>query len=416
MSATLGVERQLTAAGRWRILLRGIRARSSPLVAGGALCGFAWGHEGHAWLIGLAAVMPLLWHWSGSRGWAGAVALAYYLAGSRGLPFGAGIFFAESAPVWFSWALWIAAGLVNALSWFFLWSQNPRRRAWTMPAAMILTALPPLGFIGWTNPLTAAGVVFPGLGFIGLVILLVGLVTVVLRRWPMLATVAGVALVANVSAALWAKPAPWAASWSGQDTHFARLQTDAKPDLLGEGLRVMQILMIAGQIEPGRVVVLPETVLPRVHQGNDFAATMLADVSARLKAKGSAILVGAEVATPGQQLQNVLVTLGDAGGPLIQRVPVPIGMWRPWAAESIAAAPLASGVGQVASRKVAYSICYEQLLVFPLLVSMAQGPDLIVGAANDWWARGTSIPTIQGQALDVWGRLFGVPVVRATNI
>ena len=65
---------------------------------------------------------------------------------------------------------------------------------------------------------------------------------------------------------------------------------------------------------------------------------------------------------------------------------------------------------------VAYSICYEQLLVFPILISMAHDPDLIVGAANDWWARGTSIPTIQGQALDVWGRLFSLPVVRATNI
>jgi apolipoprotein N-acyltransferase len=412
----MGAVQPMTTTGLARILWWALRIRALPLVVGGALCGLAWGHEGHTWLIGLAVVMPLLWHWSASRWLAGAVALAYYLAGSRGLPFGAGIFFAESAPAWFSWALWLVAGLVNALPWLILWSQNPRRQAWTMPVALVLTALPPLGFIGWTNPLTAAGVVFPGLGFVGLMLLVVGLVAVVLRCWPVVAAVAGVAVVANVSAALWIKPTPWAASWSGQDTHFARLQTDAKPDLLSEGQRVMQILMIAGQVAPGRVVVLPETVLPRVRQGNDFAATMLADVSSSLKAKGSAILVGAEVGAPGQQLQNALVILGDTGGPLVQRVPVPIGMWRPWAAESIAADPLASGVGQVAGRTVAYSICYEQLLVFPLLVSMLYGPDLIVGAANDWWARDTSIPTIQGQALDVWGRLFSLPVVRATNI
>jgi len=386
------------------------------MVSCGALCGFAWGHEGFAWLIGLAALMPLLWHWSASRWCASAVALAYYLAGSRGLPFGAGIFFAESAPAWFSWALWWTAGLVNALPWVVLWSQNPRRQAWAIPTALVATAVPPLGFIGWTNPLTAAGVVFPGLGFVGLLLMVVGLVAVVLRRWSVLAAIAGVAVVVNVSAVLLFKPAPWAASWSGQDTHFARLQTDAKIDFLSEGQRVMQILMIAGQVEPGRVVVLPETVMPRVRHGNDFAMTMLAEASVKLRAKGSAILVGAEVSAPGQQLQNVLVALGDASEPLVQRVPVPIGMWRPWAAESVAADPLASGIGQVAGRKVAYSICYEQLLVFPILVSMAHGPDLIVGAANDWWARDTSIPTIQGQALDVWGRLFSLPVVRATNI
>lgn len=412
----MGAVQPMIINGRARILWWALHIRALPLVAGGALCGLAWGHEGRTWLIGLAAAMPLLWHWSASRWLAGAVALVYYLAGSRGLPFGAGIFFAESAPAWFSWALWLVAGLVNALPWFVFWSQNPRRQAWTMPAALVLTALPPLGFIGWTNPLMAAGVVFPGLGFVGLALLVVGLVAVVLHRWPVLAVVAGVAVVANVGTALWVKPAPWVASWSGRDTHFARLQTDAKPDLLGEGQRVMQILMIAGQVAPGRVVVLPETVLPRVRQGNDFAETMLAAVSASLKAKGSAILVGAEVGAPGQQLQNALVILGDTGSPLVQRVPVPIGMWRPWAAESIAADPLASGVGLVAGRKVAYSICYEQLLMFPLLVSMVHGPDLIVGAANDWWARDTSIPAIQGQALDVWGRLFNLPVVRATNI
>jgi apolipoprotein N-acyltransferase len=388
--------------------------RGLLLTAASALCGFAWGHEGLAVLAGLAALVPLLWSPSGSRWWAGAIALAYYLAASRGLPFGAGIFFAESAPLWFSWALWFAAGLVNALPWFLLWSETPRRKAWTLPAALALTALPPVGFIGWVNPLTAAGVLFPGLGFVGLACLVVGLVLAVLRRWPAVAILASVAVASNI-VALQAKPEPWVSAWSGQDTAFARLQTAAAPNFLAEGQRMAQVLMIAGQLQPGRVLVMPETVLPRVRQVNDFNASMLADLSAQLKAKGSAVLVGAEVVGPGHQLQNALVALGDESAPLVQRVPVPIGMWRPWSAESIAADPLASGVSLVAGRKVAYSICYEQLLVFPVLVSLAHSPDVLVGAANNWWARDTSIPTIQGQALDTWGRLFRVPVIRATN-
>ncbi|MEX3630479.1 MAG: hypothetical protein VB138_14585, partial [Burkholderia sp.] len=51
-----------------------------------------------------------------------------------------------------------------------------------------------------------------------------------------------------------------------------------------------------------------------------------------------------------------------------------------------------------------------------LLVSFAHSPDVVIGAANDWWAKTTSIPEIQRQVLDTWGRLFDVPVVRATNI
>ena len=391
-----------------------LSCRTTLLVVGGALCGFAWGHVGLSWLICLAVAMPLLWSLASSRWWAGVIASAYYLTASRGLPFGAGIFFAESAPLWFSWALWFAAGLVNALPWFLLWSETQRRKAWALPAALVLTGLPPVGFIGWVNPLTAAGVLFPGLGFVGLACLVVGLVLAVLRRWPAVAILASVAVASNI-VALQAKTEPWVSAWSGQDTAFARLQTAAAPNFLAEGQRMAQVLMIAGQLQPGRVLVMPETVLPRVRQVNDFNASMLADLSAQLKAKGSAVLVGAEVVGPGHQLQNALVALGDESAPLVQRVPVPIGMWRPWSAESIAADPLASGVGLVAGRKVAYSICYEQLLVFPVLVSLAHSPDVLVGAANDWWARETSIPAIQGQALDAWGRLFGLPVVRATN-
>ena len=398
----------------WRFQWPALSCRTTLLVVGGALCGFAWGHVGLSWLICLAVAMPLLWSLASSRWWAGVIASAYYLTASRGLPFGAGIFFAESAPLWFSWALWFAAGLVNALPWFLLWSATPRRKAWALPAALVLTGLPPVGFIGWVNPLTAAGVLFPGLGFVGLACLVVGLVLAVLRRWPAVAILASVAVASNI-VALQAKPEPWVSAWSGQDTAFARLQTAAAPNFLAEGQRMAQVLMIAGQLEPGRVLVMPETVLPRVRQVNDFNASMLADLSAQLKVKGSVVLVGAEVVGPAHQLQNALVALGDESAPLVQRVPVPIGMWRPWSAESIAADPLASGVGLVAGRKVAYSICYEQLLVFPVLVSLAHSPDVLVGAANDWWARETSIPAIQGQALDAWGRLFGLPVVRATN-
>jgi|SRR6218665_150191 len=320
--------------------------RGLLLTVAGALCGFAWGHEGLPWLAGLAGLVPLLWSLAGSRWWAGAVALAYYLAASRGLPFGAGIFFAESAPLWFSWALWAAAGLVNAAPWLLLWSASPRRQAWTLPAALLLTALPPVGFIGWVNPLTAAGWWFPGLGFLGLIGLVALLVLVVLKRWPAVAALASVVVVANI-VALQAKPAAWSAAWSGRDTTFARLQTAAVRNFLVEGQRMAQVMMMAAQLEPGRVLVLPETVLPPVRQGDAFNASMLADLSGQLKAKGSAMLVGAEMSIPGRSIRNVLVALGGDAGPLVQRVPVPIGMWRPWAADSIAADPFGSGIGLV---------------------------------------------------------------------
>jgi len=71
--------------------------RTLALLSAAVAAGFAWGHQGLALLIALAAAVPLLWGMAGNRWTAGAVALAYYLAASHGLPFGVGVFFAENA-------------------------------------------------------------------------------------------------------------------------------------------------------------------------------------------------------------------------------------------------------------------------------------------------------------------------------
>jgi len=389
--------------------------RPLALLAGALAAGFAWGNQGFDFLIILATAMPLLWGMAGNRLTAGAIALVYYLAASHGLPFGVGVFFAESAPRWFGWALWAGVGLLNAALWAAFWHPAERRRALGAVAVVVLSAVPPVGLVGWTNPLTAGGLLFPGMGFVGLAFMGGLVAALAVRRWPAVVMLVGAAMVANVSVSIWPKDhAPEMAAWSAQDTRFQRLQSGALGHL---NARVQFVADLAKQLQRGQVVVLPETLLPADKPAVSFAWLMLADVGEQLKAKGATILVGTELAKPGRATENVLVALGDDDAkPLVQRVPVPIGMWRPWDKETFAADPLASGVGLVRGRKVAFSICYEQLLVFPVLISMARSPDVLVGAANDWWARDTNIPTIQGQALDAWGRLFGVPVVRATNL
>jgi len=389
--------------------------RNTVLIGAAALCGFAWGHDGFAWLLGLAAVVPLLWHEARTRWVAGALALAFYLAASRGLPFGAGIFFAASAPAWLGWSVWFAAGLINAVPWLVLWSKDARRRLWFLPLILILTALPPLGVVGWSNPLTAAGVFFPGMGFVGLVFFVALVVASMAKRWPAVAMLAGAAMLANISASMWPPASAVENSWSGVDTHFGKLATGSA-DFLAAYSRLEAIKDMAEGLAPGHVLVLPETLLGRFTGITEFA---LADTSRQLQAKGSTILVGGELPAGerGQAMKNALVAIGAGQGTqLVQRVPVPIGMWKPWAADTVIADPLGNGIGLIGGRKVAYLVCYEQLLVFPVLASMVHRPDVMVGAANDWWARETSIPAIQAQALDLWGRLFAVRVVRATNI
>lgn len=69
----------------------------------------------------------------------------------------------------------------------------------------------------------------------------------------------------------------------------------------------------------------------------------------------------------------------------------------------------------VAGRRAAPLICYEQLIVWPVLQSMLHKPDLIIGVGNGWWADGTSIIAIQRASIEAWARLFGLPLVLASN-
>jgi hypothetical protein len=60
-------------------------------------------------------------------------------------------------------------------------------------------------------------------------------------------------------------------------------------------------------------------------------------------------------------------------------------------------------------------MCYEQLLAWPALQSLAQQPDYLLAARNVYWARGTSIPAIQHEAAQSWADLWGIPLYEAEN-
>jgi apolipoprotein N-acyltransferase len=373
-----------------------------------ALCGLAWGQD-MAGLVGTAILIPILWHLAQSRRVASAGVVAFYLVTARGIPHGAGIFFAESAPAWTCWGMWIAASMVNAVPWLVLWNQNPRRRLVGMPLALLTTAIPPFGIVGWTNPLLAAGVFFPGTGYAGLMLLL-GLILALSSRsaWA-------TAAMLTVSAMTNLAPASASSAgidWKGIDTEFAGDNSFA-----ALYSRMMALQQMADKAQPGSVIVLGESFLgdysPSTH-------TVLARISNQLKQKNSTILAGAQRPSSmfgDYQVENILLAIGsDEGQAIIQRMPVPIGMWRPWSANGFKAHWFGSGTVKIHGRIVAGLICYEELLVWPVLLSMQHSPSILVGSANDWWARDTSIPAIQRQSLTIWGKLFALPTISATNI
>ena len=96
-------------------------------------------------------------------------------------------------------------------------------------------------------------------------------------------------------------------------------------------------------------------------------------------------------------------------------MPVPLTMWRPWASDGTHAYWFENPVVDVAGERAAVLICYEQVIVWPILFSMAGRPTVVVAIANDWWAGCSTIPGIQKNCVLAWSRLFGTPLVTATN-
>lgn len=356
----------------------------------------------------IAVLFPALWAAAPCRAVSAAVSAGYFLVASRGLPQGAAEFFGSSASTGF--LLWIAASLpfviIHAMAWT---ARKGCRRAGRYGIAMVLTAAPPFGITGWAHPITSAGVLLPGWGWWGLMVMALGLCVMATRLAPAIALSAGVLTgIAAVSGA----GSPASGKWRGIDTAagaaFGRADTLHQQQLL--------IAQVRKKAEGGsQVIVLPENALgiltPTVeHLWGEALANL-----------DTTVIAGAAVIDT-QGYDAVLVALDRAGAKVLyrQRMPVPVAMWQPWrpwlgltggARATLFGAP----VVEVAGQRIAPLICYEQLLVWPVLQSAFHRPDRIVAIANGWWAKDTSIPAIQRSSVEAWARLFDLPLVTAFN-
>jgi apolipoprotein N-acyltransferase len=112
---------------------------------------------------------------------------------------------------------------------------------------------------------------------------------------------------------------------------------------------------------------------------------------------------------------NAVIARGADTSIFRQRIPVPIAMWKPLSSHGAPINILGPGILPVRGERAAVLICYEELLVWPVVSSMAQRPTVIIAIANDYWATGTTIPRFQRSAVRGWSRLFAVPYLSAVN-
>lgn len=385
--------------------------------AGACVGWFAWGGSSEIWPLSGLLILPIGWGMARSRASAGLLMLGYYLASARGLPGGIGVFFGDSAPWWSGWVLWATTNAFLAVPFFVLWSERIGSRPWRFVLAVCVSIAPPLAFIGWVNPLAMAGVLFPGLGWAGLALCMGLFAALVARSGRQIVWLAVVVLVANLAALARDVAAP--VGWLGVDTMFSRLGSGGSGDASVAVATMARVEWMKGFLDsvPAHSVrVLPETILGSY---GPVAAWKLEAAIERLSARGSRVLVGAELYTDGDAYKNAVVVLGARDGEdveAVEGIPVPISMWKPWASDGAVANVWGRGASvEVLGKRASVLVCYEQFLMFTMLKAMVNKPDVLVGVANVWWIRDASMPVVQVQMMESFGRLFGVPVVRARN-
>ncbi|OWW01875.1 conjugal transfer protein TraB [Rhizobium sp. R72] len=377
------------------------------LAMASASTGFiAW--SGHILALPAAIAFPMLWSLARSRRAASLVSAAYFLAAARGLPQGVAAFY--QADIWPGLILWLMASTGFVLVHATLWSR--RSGAWKAlryTIAMFLMALPPFGIVGWAHPITAAGVLFPGWGWAGLAAVTASLAIMTTRYRPAAAmTLVGFWLW---SAAFWTAP-DIGRAWQGVDLQLGN--SLGRDNSLARHSDLVATLRSQRRSDTAYML-LPESAL-------GFWTPSVERVWRQQLAGADLSLIAGVAVVDAEGYDNVLVRVSATESEILyrERMPVPGSMWQPWLpligrGGGARADFFANPIVTVGDQRVAPFICYEQLIIWPVLQSMVHGPDLIIVVGNGWWTKGTSIIAIQRASTQAWARLFGKPLVMSFN-
>lgn len=411
--------------------------------------------------LAVAIAMPVACLIPRSRKSAFRNALGYYSAGLWPMIPSAQRYLGQSSSTSTAILMWLCSSMLLALPWTLAWTADSRvGYLWRVPLANLAYVVPPLAIIGFITPLSGAGYLFPGAGWTGLaataffpgLILSLGRHTSGAARTSI--SVAVMAVIALGVAAQVSAPARMQspAGWEAIDTNLGDLSQPSQE------FRAMQAIQQRVATSSARVLIFPESVVPR---WSEASAEFWRQTLIECRARGQVLAIGAGLpsssstdrraneARVGQydfasaietlragarhprppqiasrtaeddaqtdSYENTLLFLGAQSSAFYQRVPVPVGMWHPLGLGGVPVHLNGPAVIKLGHERLAIVICYEQILVFPILASMLQRPSVLVGISNMYWFSGTTVPRYQASAIRGWAKLFGVPCLTATN-
>jgi apolipoprotein N-acyltransferase len=220
-------------------------------------------------------------------------------------------------------------------------------------------------------------------------------------------TAATASLILNVGISQPSAPA----GWEAVDTEFGGI---AHGDRAATAeFRVMSWLANRALQSRARVLIFPETVVPMWTKATEL---FWGDTVEQLGRDRKTIVLGAVLPSIEDTYLNTVLLRGADSGVVQQRIPLPLGMWQPVHPTGVPLNLGGPGVVEVAGEYAGILICYEHLLVWPVVRSLVEHPTILIGVANNHWATGTPVPRCQRAMLSAWSRLFNLPFLSATNL
>ena len=333
----------------------------------------------------------------------------YRLFASYGILFGL-IDFKVSGYI-ISFLLWIISAFITSLPFLILWSKNIWLRLLLLPIAITLTILPPIGLIDGIDPISSAGLFWSGYGYMGLLYHIIAIEFISLCIYLAIKKIFYRYLVAFIllfisGLVIHNKSNVYEGNLYAYQTFYDQLY-DTKIKSI---YRQKQLLRQINHISIDKII-LPENIL------GDFIDS---DMSIWKQLKSDKVVyAGAHISNNKKKCyDNVVIKITKRGYKTvyIQRIPVPIAMWKPYSDRGACMHLGDIQISNIDGIDSMILICYEIYIPYIYLSTFKKQPKLVIGLSNLWWSHTPSIRQIQKYSIDLWSRLFGVSYILSSNI
>jgi hypothetical protein len=380
----------------------------------------AWTDHERLLSLVLLLLLPMLIFRAPNRAGAFLVAFAYYGMATRAVP-GIICYFFPRLSMEASLSLWGTHTALLALPWVIAFPPHNAtawRRAFSVVVALLILTLPPIGLFHWGTPLMVAGLLYPGWQWTGL-LLTTGLLALIVvsgsRTRRIHSGIAGAAILAVVANVSYREPPP------PVDWHAVSLQLGKSPELWSDEMASRREFLAERAVHEishgAKVIIFPESISG---SNRRVQSPVWHRVSKAARAQGATVLVGEETWDKARTgFKNALVGYGtetDGGAVFVSSmVPMPIGDWKFGFEEGAETNIFGSDIVNLHGKKVAFSLCYEDFLLWPHRGLLAGRADLLVSATNQWPSSGTSAEIAQDISRAALARMSGVAILTAKN-